>query len=226
METSFFTGFGHLCRFICMGAIVVTSINATLRDAEYFTIRTPQENAQRLIDFRGETTKNKKVALKWKLSTQGNYVYTIEKSRDGENFAEVETSNIKAEEQGEFSWIDAYPKAVNCYRLKLTDDKGITSYSKVLVIQLFKTGQVSLVGATPDLSANDINVDVQMKETAMVTLNITDKEGNVVMQQKEKAKEGMNQYTIKGSSGMNPGDYFLKVVVNGTDCLLVHLIKS
>jgi len=226
METSFFTGFGHFCRFIIVAAIVVTSINATLREAEYFTIKTPQEQTQKLIDFRGETTKNKKVALKWKLSTQGNYAYTIEKSRDGENFSEVETNNIKAEEQGEFTWVDAYPKMVNCYRLKLTDEQGTTTYSKVLVIQVFKSGQVSLVGATPDLSANDINVDVQMKEDAFVTLNITDKEGKIIMQQKERAKEGMNQYTIKGSSAMHPGNYFLKVVVNGTDCLLVQLIKS
>ena len=225
METSFFTGFGHLCRFIIVAAIVVTSINATLK-TEYFTIKDQKEQTQKLIDFRGETTKNKKVALKWKLSTQGNYSYTIEKSRDGENFSEVETNNIKAEEQGEFTWVDAYPKIVNCYRLKLTDDQGVTTYSKVLVIQVFKSGQVSLVGATPDLSANDINVDVEMKENAFVTLNITDKDGKIIMQQKERAKEGMNQYTIKGSSTMNPGSYFLKVVVNGTDCLLVQLIKS
>jgi len=76
------------------------------------------------------------------------------------------------------------------------------------------------------LSANDINVDVEMKENAFVTLNITDKDGKIIMQQKERAKEGMNQFTIKGSSTMNPGSYFLKVVVNGTDCLLVQLIKS
>jgi hypothetical protein len=225
METSFFTGFGHFCRFLIVAAIVVTSINATLK-TEYFTIKDQKEQTQKLIDFRGESTKNKKVALKWKISTQGNYAYTIEKSRDGENFSEVQTNNIKAEEQGEFTWVDDYPKMVNCYRLKLTDDQGVTTYSKVLVIQVFKSGQVSLVGATPDLSANDINVDVQMKENAFVTLNITDKDGKIIMQQKERAKEGMNQFTIKGSSTMNPGSYFLKVVVNGTDCLLVQLIKS
>ena len=225
METSFFTGFGHFCRFICVAAIVVTSINATLK-TEYFTIKDNKEQTQTLVDFRGETTKNKKVALKWKLGTQGNYVYTIEKSRDGENFSEVETNNIKAAEQGEFTWVDAYPKMINCYRLKLTDDQGVTTYSKVLVIQVFKSGDVSLVGATPDLSVNDINVDVQLKENAFVTLNITDKDGKIIMQQKEHAKEGMNQFSIKGSSTMNPGSYFLKVVVNGTDCLLVQLIKS
>ena len=60
METSFFTGFGHFCRFIIVAAIVVTSINATLREAEYFTIKSPNEQTQKLIDFRGESTKNKK----------------------------------------------------------------------------------------------------------------------------------------------------------------------
>jgi flagellar hook assembly protein FlgD len=83
-----------------------------------------------------------------------------------------------------------------------------------------------MVGATPDISKNDIQVNVQMRETAVVSLNITDADGTMVMEQKEKAQEGLSNYTIKGSSSLQPGEYFLKVVINGTDRMLVRLIKS
>jgi hypothetical protein len=166
------------------------------------------------------------VVLKWKLSDSDNFSYTIEKSRDGENFAEVDTRNIRTETTGELSWIDAYPKTVNCYRLRMTSESGQIFYSKVLVVQMFKTGQVSLVSATPDLMVNNINVDVELKERAVVTMNILDKSRNIVLQQKQGAEAGPGQFSIRGSNKLKPGDYYLNVVVNGEEKMMVHLIKS
>jgi hypothetical protein len=108
----------------------------------------------------------------------------------------------------------------------MTDEHGTQFHSKVLVIQTFKTGQVSLVAATPDLTLNDINIDVEMKERAMVTMNILDKSGSIVMQQKQSAEIGQTQFRVKGSNGLQPGDYYLNVIINGEDKLMVHLIKS
>jgi hypothetical protein len=225
METSFFTGFGHLCRFVIMGVIAVFFINATLHEKP-ITISSTTSAGSKMVEFRGESTKAKKIVLKWKLNNNGNFRYNIEKSRDGENFAEVDTKNIKAENTGEFSWVDSYPKSVNCYRLRMTDEHGTQFHSKVLVIQTFKTGQVSLVAATPDLTLNDINIDVELKERAVVTMNILDKSGNIAMQQKQIAEGGLNQFMVRGSNSLQPGDYFLNVVINGEDKLRVHLIKS
>lgn len=151
--------------------------------------------------------------------------YTIEKSRDGENFAEVDSKKIR-QSNGEFQWIDEYPKLMNCYRLKMTDSTGDVQYSRTLVVHVPKTGEVSMVSATPDLSVNDIDVDVDMKEPAMVNMTITDKDGNNIIRQSAKGSAGLNQFTVKGSHAIKPGDYFLKVVVNGTDVLLVKLIKE
>ncbi len=225
METSFFTGFGHLCRFLVMGFIAVIFINATLHETP-ITITSKSSAGAKMVEFKGETNKTKKVVLRWKLSSSENFRYVIEKSRDGENFAEVDTKNIKTESNGGLSWTDAYPKTVNCYRLRMTNESGHTFYSKVLVVQMFKTGQVSLVSATPDLMVNDINVDVELKERAVVTMNIMDKGGNIVLQQKQAAEAGSSQFSIRGSNELKPGDYFLNVIVNGEDKMMVHLIKS
>ncbi len=225
METSFYTGFGHLCRFIIIGIIAVFFINATLHEKP-ITISSTSSAGSKMVEFRGESNKAKKIVLKWKMNHNGNFRYNIEKSRDGESFAEVESRSIKADGTGEFSWVDIYPKQVNCYRLRMTDENGKQFHSKTLVIQVFKTGQVSLVAATPDLTLNDINIDVELKERARVTMNILDRNGAIVMQQKESAEIGQNQFRISGSNGLQAGDYYLNVIVNGEDRLMVHLIKS
>jgi hypothetical protein len=108
----------------------------------------------------------------------------------------------------------------------MTDASGKSTYSKTLVIETFKTGDVELVCATPQVTLNDIQVDVQMKEYGYVNLHITNDKGEIVLQQREKCKTGINQYLINGSRDLKAGDYFLKVVVNGTDRMLVHLIKE
>ncbi|HSF45111.1 MAG TPA: hypothetical protein VLA58_03845 [Chitinophagaceae bacterium] len=225
METSFFTGFGHLCRFLAMGVIAIFFINATLHETP-ITISSKSSAGAKMVQFKGETNKAKKIVLKWKLSNSESFSYVVEKSRDGENFAEVDTKNIQSGPSGELSWTDAYPKTVNCYRLRMTDEKGQIFYSKVLVVQMFKTGQVSLVSATPDLVVNNIVVDVELKERAVVTMNILDKAGNIVLQQKQGAEAGSEQYSIRGSNELKPGDYYLNVIVNGEEKMMVHLVKS
>jgi hypothetical protein len=225
METSIFAGFGHFCRYIIIAVIAVTSINAKLSTVEVLAVRDSSTPSGNLANFRGETVKYRRVALKWQSIMQNNTTYTIEKSRDGENFAEVDSKKVR-QANGEFQWIDEYPKLINCYRLKMTDSLGNATYSRTLVVHVPKTGDVSMVSATPDMSVNDIDVDVDMKESAMVSLSITDKDGNHILRQSAKGAAGFNQFTVKGSHSLKPGEYFLKVVVNGTDALLVKLIKE
>ncbi len=232
METTFSSRMGHFCRVLIMALIVFTSVNAkrTIHSNVPLTIKSADfefNNVNQLIDFRGESIRNNKVALKWKIAeTENALTYTVEKSRDGESFTPVQTSGIQVEKGNIFSWTDHYPKATNCYRLKITDSAGLVSYSKTLVVETYKGGDVILVGATPQVNINDIQVDVQLRDLAMINLNITDEKGDIVLQQKEKGKSGVNQFTISGSRDLKPGDYFLKVVVNGSDRLMVHLIKS
>jgi len=230
MKTSFFARAGRLCRFAVIAMIVITSINAKIfkTPIEPFTIKDDKiiEPSSQLMGLRGETNRHKKVLLKWNMANQEAYTYTIEKSRDGEHFTAVQSASIIQEKDNGFSWTDNYPKATNCYRIRISDAKGENSYSKTLVVETFKTGDVEMVGATPQVSINDIQVDVQMKETGIVNLNITNDKGEIVMQQKEKGKVGYNQFMINGSRDLKPGGYFLKVVVNGTDRMLVHLLKS
>jgi hypothetical protein len=229
METSIFTRAGKLCRIILFAFLVYSSINAKILKEELnsLTIKSGEEyKTGQLVDFRGETVRNNRVALKWKVANPGNVSYTIEKSRDGEHFAAVQTTGIQVENENSFIWTDHYPKATNCYRLRMTDSNGVHTFSKTLVVETFKGGEVAMVAATPQVTLNDIKVDVQLREIAMINLHITNEKGETVIQQSERGKSGLNQYTIAGSRELKPGEYFLKVVVNGNDRMLVHLIKA
>ncbi len=232
METTFSKRAGQFCRTLILAIILITSINAKFSKntiSSSFTIKTTYTDLGKnsLTDFRGEMTKNKKVALKWKAADGYSPVsYTVEKSRDGESFTPVKTDGVVVDKSNSFLWTDNFPKATNCYRLKMMHADGSTSYSKTLVVETYKGGDVIMVGATPNVNINDIQVDVQLRELAFINLNITDEKGDIILQQKEKGKTGINQFAIAGSRDLKPGDYFLKVVVNGSDRMMVHLIKS
>ena len=230
MKTSLFANTGRLCSIIIMSVILLTSINAKIlkKPIEPFNVKADPtvESSSQLQSFRGESTRNKKVALKWNIANSESYNYTIEKSRDGENFTPVQSTGIQKDKINGYSWIDNYPKATNCYRLRISDSNGVYSYSKTLVVETFKSGDVELVAATPQVALNDIQVDIQMKEYGIVNLHITNERGEIILQQMEKGKTGLNQYMVNASHDLKPGSYFLKVVVNGTDKMLVHLVKS
>jgi hypothetical protein len=225
METSFFTGIGHMCRFISIAVFAVISINASLNDTP-ITIKTARLPAGDLVAFRGESAPTSKILLKWKAAENNRYSYAIEKSRDGEKFIVAEGKSTLSEKTGEITWMDNSPRTINCYRIKMTDSDGRDFYSRALVMHYYKTGQVSMVTATPDHALDFIKIDMHLKENAFVTMNIIDKENKIVLQRKENGKEGVNQFNLKGTGNIEPGDYLLNVVVNGTEKLTVRMVKS
>jgi hypothetical protein len=217
MDKSIFTQFGRLTRLLIIGFILFTCFHAKAKASGI---------NDHLLDFRSEAGRSNKVVLKWRVIPSGHFTYQVEKSRDGENFTPVQTSDIEAGKENEFAWTDLYPKMINCYRLRMTDEAGTSSYSKTLIVTTFPSGDAQMVGATPDMSVNDIQVSLQMRESALVSVNITDEAGKLIIDQKEKVTSGYSERAIQGTHTLNPGVYFLKVVVNGTDRMLVRLIKS
>jgi len=169
--------------------------------------------------------KYRRICLKWQPVVADSTTYTIEKSRDGENFAEVDSKKIR-QSNAEFVWLDEFPKVMNCYRLRMKDNDGNTKYSRTLVIAVPKSGNVSMVSATPDMAVNDIDVDIELKEESILTMLVSGKSGEILLRQVAKAGTGLSRFCIKGSNELKPGEYYLKVIANGTDVLLVKLIKE
>jgi hypothetical protein len=231
METKFFWGAGKIIRLAFFLAVLFACIKVlatrNVSHANAFPALKIPAPESLLTDFRSEVKNDNKITLYWKTSSSTGLSFVIEKSRDGENFSAVNTRNIVQQNSNEFAWVDQDSKKfINCYRVRITDDEGNVSYSKVMVVNLFKGGEVIMVGVTPDMTANELQTTVQLKESSFLTFNVTNEKGEIVKQQKNRGTEGMNIFTIEGTNNLKPGTYFLNVIVNGSDKLLVQLIKS
>jgi hypothetical protein len=231
METKFFWGAGKIIRLAFFLAVLFACIKvAATRNQSHASafpaIKLPAPESL-VTEFRSEVKNDNKITLYWKTMQPSRFSFNIEKSRDGENFSSVNTRNITQQSSNEFSWVDEDSKKfINCYRVKITDESGNIGYSKVMVVNLFKSGEVIMVGITPDITANDLQASVQLKEYSILTFNVTNEKGEIVLQDKTRGNIGMNVFNIAGTNSLKPGNYFLNVIVNGSDRLLVQLIKS
>jgi hypothetical protein len=107
-----------------------------------------------LNKFTGVVVNDNSIKLQWSLTT-GNTAstVTIEKGNTATSFqAQAEYwVNMEGNFQTEFKWSDAkITKGSSYYRLKITDDKGIVTYSDVL--QLDKKKGLSFYTPTTDTS--------------------------------------------------------------------------
>ena len=179
-----------------------------------------------ILDFGGEAINTKKIALWCKAKSTVSYNITVERSRNGSDFSAIGTFP-NTEELERYSLVDYKPvHNTNYYRLKITDARGRVNYSKMMVLQLYQTSTLSMVSVTPNPALNDIHVNVQLKDKAYVSVRITDAAGREIVKKKMQASEGLNEFRLEGTGKMNPGNYSLQVVVNGTESLTVPLIKS
>lgn len=179
-----------------------------------------------ILDFGGEALNTKKVALWCKAKSNASFSITVERSRNGSDFSPVGTF-LNKDEMSRYSLVDYKPvHNTNYYRLKITDSQGRVNYSKLMVVQLYQTATLSMVSVTPNPALNDIHVNVQLKNKAYISIKVTDAMGHEIMKKRAQASEGLNEFQLEGTGKMNPGNYFLQVVVNSTESLTVPLIKS
>ncbi|MBX3254734.1 MAG: hypothetical protein KF862_11385 [Chitinophagaceae bacterium] len=185
------------------------------------------ENAPEVevVSFTGRL-QNNKVDLQCKVKSNCCYSITVERSRNGKRFSGI--GNFSDNKQlAEYTFLDDSPlKNTNYYRLRVTDNKGNVSYSRLMVVQLYNTEALSMVSVTPNTALQDIHINVQLKNRAFVVMKITDEKGREVIQKRLAGKEGLNTYELEGTHTMIPGNYSLEVRVNNTDQLLLPLIKE
>lgn len=178
-----------------------------------------------VVSFTGKMQDNK-INLTCKVKSNCCYNITVERSKNGKRFSGI--GNFSDNKSlAEYAFSDNEPlKKTNYYRLRLTDNKGNTSYSKLMVVQLYNTDALSMISITPNTALQDIHINVQLKNRAYVVIKITDEKGHEIIQRRMAGKEGLNTYELEDTHSMTPGNYSLEVRVNNTDQLLLPLIKD
>jgi hypothetical protein len=186
--------------------------------------------AEHLVSFNAEFS-SRTISLHWNLAgakTAGHF--NIERSLDGENFEKVGEVTADAISSHVYSFNDNMKASVIrkndlYYRLQQVDGEN-TSYSKVLIVRMYETHSVASISVTPDPTINDIQVNVQLKESSFVVMKINDSRGNVVIKKTAKADEGTNIFSLAGTSKLSPGNYKLEIIVNSNERMVMQLIKS
>lgn len=217
--------FALACAWAAITPLALSANNDDKEKREKTSVHTSAEAMVEIVSFTGISTQNK-IDLACKVKSNCCYSIFVERSRNGKNFYSIGNfSDNKA--LAEYSLTDQSPfRQTNFYRLKIIDSHGKISYSKLMVVQLYDTEILSMVSVTPNTLLNNLNINLQLKNKAMIVMRITDKDGNEIFKKKNTGTEGFNSYEMEGTGNMTPGNYSLEVLVNSKEILSVPLIKS
>lgn len=200
------------------------------------TITFPQPNILQgsMIDFLANYSNNK-VTVNWTTTFEvSNAHFDVERSTDGTNFKKagtvesVGTSNTKQL----YTFTDNV-NSVNTakkdlyYRLKQVDKDGNGSYSKVLIVRVYNTKTLQVISVTPNPAINNIKVNMELKEDALVIIKILDNGGTELLREVAKGTKGANNiFEVAKSNSLPAGIYMLEVIVNSNERMMVKLMKS
>jgi hypothetical protein len=194
-------------------------------------IRFPQTN---LLTFNGTYKYEGNVELNWKTDAFANVQkFQVERSLDGRSWSSsgavyaksIVTDNI------DYTYTDNVGKNTALkkdlyYRLKQVNADGTSSFSRLLVLRVYNTPMVSMISVTPDPGENDISINLELHEDAVISTKIFNTAGSTVLNKISKARAGFSTLNIEGSSGLVAGSYLLEVIVNSRERMLVRLVKE
>jgi uncharacterized delta-60 repeat protein len=136
--------------------------------------------------------------------------FEIEKSMDGRNYNRIATVNAQGNNASgmDYHSKDLQPAMINFYRLKIIDQDGSFTYSKVLVVRFEERMTVQ---AFPNPVKNDLNVQFKVP-AGKVDLALFDAAGRLV-RNRQVTSNGNQLTVLVDMSGLTRGIYVLKVGV-------------
>ncbi|HEY4150941.1 MAG TPA: Ig-like domain-containing protein [Chitinophagaceae bacterium] len=186
-----------------------------------------------IIDLAAAYT-NGDVQVKWTTTSEiNNDHFEIERSTDGNTFKTVGT--VKGQGNSgtshDYEYDDDISRSIAFksdlyYRLKQVDLDGKATYSKVLIVRVYQTKSLQSVSVTPNPAVNDIRVNVQLNENSYILMKVLNSTGIEMLRTATKGITGPNNLTVTGSNQLQPGIYFLDIIINSKEHMTVKLVKS
>lgn len=179
-----------------------------------------------VVSFNGQLADNNAINLSCTIKGNCCYNIIVERSGNGKRFSAIATLSDN-KPLAAFELQDNNPlHNTNYYRLKMADNKGNITYSKTMVVQLYRSDDLSMVSVTPNTALKDLHINVQLKNRAYIVMKVMDEEGREVIKRKGKGAAGINLFELEGTGNMAPGNYHLEVLVNSRDLLSMPLVKK
>jgi len=165
-----------------------------------------------LINFTA-TPENDEVLLKWETLSEVDHAYFyIERSSDGANYEKIGIEHSQGDNTSVnyYSFVDESPiKGNNYYRLKMIDQAGSTSFSKIELANI-KTEQVSVQVIPNPVSGSEFTLDYYGSAPS-VTYEIFDVFGKRMREN----TIGVNENKTINVSDFSDGVYFIRVSGQG-----------
>lgn len=167
-----------------------------------------------LLSFTG-SLRNNIATLNWDAENEINFShYEIERSVDGRTFAGIANQSGTGTGRKSYQFNDdlsAVSSNVVYYRLKNVDADGAYSYSKVVMLRKDQKAFTGVaINPNPVVNAT-ATVRFNSTVKANVSLRVIDGNGKVVLQQQEKAYEGVNSIPVNNLDRLMPGIYLLQL---------------
>jgi hypothetical protein len=146
------------------------------------------------------------VLLQWSSASEINAShFEVERSANGSDFEKIAT--VPASNASDYSSVDNAPlKGMNHYRLRMVDNNGTFSYSKILSV---KTKEQSRISAYPNPVSKELTVTITADLNAHEQISIYDASGRLVKNQTIQLVQGINQVRLDVSS-LRSGMYMIK----------------
>ena len=192
-----------------------------------------QTSGAGLVDFSGMYVSDGKIKLGWIVSSELDATkYLVERSTDGRNWKAAGEIKAKATTSTAVRYFLEDHVSTNTankkdlyYRLKKIQNNEVFM-SRLLVLRVYNTETLKMVSVTPNPVKNDIGMRIDLNEDAFIAMKIIDNAGSTQMRRNIKARAGMNTYLMDGSSTLTPGVYFLEIIVNSKERMIVSLVKE
>ena len=159
-----------------------------------------------LLNFQAEKAKNA-VLLTWQTATELNMAhFEVERSNDAQTFEKIGTQKAKGS-RSSYQLTDEHPLSnIGYYRLKMVENDGTFSYSKVVSIERTKGLTVKTF---PNPVGNELTIDV-FSESKQLDINVFDVLGRSIYQKNQQNTEG-SKFLIVNTLDWVSGIYFLKI---------------
>jgi len=167
-----------------------------------------------LLTFRG-TLQNNSTLLDWETANEVNTSqFIVERSVDGNNFTRIgAVAAVGNNSNNKYSFTDydasRQSSSVLYYRLKIMDNDGASTYSRVVTIILpYVTGRVSVF---PNPALSQVKVTIVAPVDGIVKWNLIDNSGRVVVQNSTLVRKGNNSLVFQVDK-LSTGFYYLSVL--------------
>lgn len=165
-----------------------------------------------LIEFKGNKQENGNL-LQWTTVSETNAShFDIQKSIDGTNYTTIGTVATSGLTNGSsYHFLDAAPKDVNYYRLKMVDMDGHFKLSKTIVLKGDANESIVLNAVRPNPFVSQFTLSITLPEDQMLEILISDNVGRIITKRQIAGRKGLMDIKVDKLESLSSGVYFVKV---------------